>query len=164
MAMLLLIISFVTLIITYFIFANSISNWFKPEIPVDLGFWVDEKLKKRIIVSSGDPEKRLVLRFINKRSNTISNVVIDIKFIRPLALSGTNTALTVVEGHTNRTRSDKYYNLTYLNIPFYPNEKRDFPTEINTDKKFGKHKVLVSIFSTNDKYKVKKKVLRINIR
>ncbi len=153
-----------TLIISYLIFANSTTSWFKPEIPVDFGFWVDEKLKKKIIVSSGDPEKRLILRFINKRSNTISNVVIDIKFIRPLALSGTNTALTVVEGHTKRISNDKYYNLTYLNIPFYPNEKREFPTEINTNKKFGKHKVLVSIFSTNDKYKVKKKVLKINIR
>lgn len=162
--MLLLIITFVTLLITYLIFANSITYWFKPKIPIKFGFKINNQILNKLEVQSGDPNKRIILHFKNKESITLSNIVIDIKFHRPLSLSGSNTAITIIPDHTSKNRSEKYYNLTYYDIPFYPEDTRDFPTEIDTDRKLGKYKISVLLYSINDKYKKKKKDLILSIK
>ncbi|MBC8489506.1 MAG: hypothetical protein H8D45_26100 [Bacteroidetes bacterium] len=138
---------------------------FKKKVPIKFGFKINDQIVSKMEVTSGDPEKRIIISFKNKERFALTSIVFDIKFHRPLSLSGTDHALTIMKNRTSTESSDKYYKITYFDIPIYPDEPRDIPTELNTKGKVpGDYKISVSVVSTNDKYKKKKKDLILSIK
>ena len=85
-------ISVATLIVAVLTFAST-SSWFDPTIPIEFGFLVSDKISPQIDLSTGDPAKAIVLRFQNSKKTTLTGVKVDIRFYRPLALSGTEHAI-----------------------------------------------------------------------
>jgi hypothetical protein len=160
-----IIITTLTLIFTILIFLNSTTSLLKRKIPLKFGFKINDQIMNKIVVSSGDPAKRIVIRFENKESYALANFIFDIKFHEPLSVPDTKDALYIIEKHTSTESSDKYYKIAYFDIPIYPDSPCDIPTLINTNnKELGDYKITVSAVSINDKYKKKKKDLILTIK
>jgi len=88
-----LVLQGVTLIVASLGFLAVITNWFKRTIPIQFGFLRDEKIIDLLNIATGDPAKQLFLRFHNSEKLTLTGLVLDIRFHRPIALSGTEQAL-----------------------------------------------------------------------
>jgi chaperonin GroEL (HSP60 family) len=118
-----------------------------------------------IINGSGDPEKPIGFRIENRKSHTLTNLIIDIKILRPLSLSGTESALTMFgEIRHGPSKNNEYYSIRYFDILLYAKQGIDFTIELNTTKKKpGHYLISTSIYSTNDKYRFKNFLLNIKI-
>jgi hypothetical protein len=93
-------ISVATLIVAVFTFLASTTSLFKPTIPIQFGFLVNDKIAQQIDLSTGDKAKAILLRFQNSEKTTLVGVTLDIRFYRPLALSGTEHAIKFIQGET----------------------------------------------------------------
>jgi hypothetical protein len=155
-----------TLAVAALTFLASVTNWFKRSIPIEYGFLVDDSIVKNLNLSTGDPAKPINLRFHNSAQTTLTGVVLDIRFLHPLALSGTQTALSFMPGKTThaRTADGSYYLIRYSELEMVGQDKLDFRVELNTQGKSpGTYKVLVTAYSTQQDYKYKKSDLFIRM-
>jgi hypothetical protein len=155
-----------TLIVATLAFLATITDWFKKRIPIDHGFLLNGEIVNKLSLSTGDEAKPISLRFHNRGDTTLTGVILDIRFLKPLALSGTQAALTFIPGKTihGRTEDKSYYLIRYSEIEMVGKDNIDFRVELNTKGKSpGMYKVLVTIYSTQQDYKYKKSELMINM-
>jgi hypothetical protein len=147
-------------------FLAIITDWFKKRIPISCGFLFDEKIVDQLLLYTGDEAKKIILRFINKGETTLTGVILDIRFLKPLVLSATGTALIFYRGKPEhgRVEDGSYYMIKYSELIFLGKEKLDSPVELNTKGQLaGTYKVVVTIYSTQHEYKLKKSELLIKI-
>lgn len=166
MDLVLIIITGGTFIVAVLTFFTSVTEWFKRSIPIELGFLIDDSVVTDLLLSSGDPEKPIFLRFCNYGRTTLVGLVFDIRFLHPLSLSGSPSALTLIPGKTvhGRVSDESYYLIRYSDIELVGLDKIDFRVELNTKGKTpGTYKVLVTVYSTQRDYKFKKTELSIKI-
>ena len=167
MTVIVIIIGVATLTVAIFTFLASVTSWFKRGIPVEFGFLIDDKIMQRIELSTGDPAKPLFLRFRNVSKSTLTGIVMDLRFYRPLTLSGTEQALSVIPGKTTHGRppDNRYYHIRYSELEMPGDESMDFRIELSTEKKTpGTYRVCVTVYSIQQDYKYKKTDLSIQMR
>lgn len=157
-----------TFIVALLAFLAQVTNWFKPSIPIDFGFLVDNKIQKNLELATGDAAKPIILRCHNNSQMTIRGLVIDIQFLKPLALSGTGTALTVPTTGTlihGRSEDKSFYLISYSGLDLLGEGNLDFRVELNTtDQTPGTSTVQVRINSIRQDYKYKKLNLSIKMK
>lgn len=154
-----------TLIVAFLTLLASTTSIFKRRIPVNYGFVYDNKIVDSLNISSGDPEKPIGFRIENRKSHTLTDLIIDIKILRPLSLSATKSALAMF-GQTRHgpSKNNEYYSIRYFDILLYAKQEIDFTIELNTTKKKpGSYLISTSIYSKNDKYRFKNFILNIKI-
>lgn len=153
-----------TLITAILTFLAQITGIFKKQIPLEYGFLVNDQIKSSLEVATGDPAKNIHLRFRNSKKNTLTGVVTDIHFIRPLSLSATKEALTIIEGKTfhGKTDDNPYYQITHTELNIAGHQHMDFRVQLNTKGKSpGNYTVKVTAYSTQQDYKFKESDLTI---
>ena len=156
--------TFIVVLLTLF---ALITPWFKQGIPIQLGFLIDNRIVEQVELSTGDEAKPVILRFHNRGKGTLTGLVLDIRFHRPLALSGTGEALNVIPGKTihGRPPDNSYYLIRYTELEMVGHQDMDFRVELNTQNKTpGTYKVGVTAYSTRLDYKYKKVELSILMR
>jgi len=155
-----------TLIVATLGFLATITDWFKKRIPIDYGFLLNGEIVNNLSLSTGDEAKPISLRFHNRGDTTLTGVILDIRFLQPIGLSGTQAALTFLPGKTihGRTEDKSYYLIRYSEIEMVAKDNIDFRVELNTKGTSpGMYKVLVTIYSTQQDYKYSKSELIINM-
>lgn len=155
-----------TFLVALLTFLVSVTDIFKSGIPISYGFLLNNEIRREINLSTGDPAKPITIRFHNTSKTTLSGLVLDIRFLNPIALSGTQTALTFIPGKTThgRTPDKSYYLLRYSELEMVGEDNLDFGVELNTKNKSpGTYKVLVTIYSTQQDFKCKKDELLIKM-
>jgi hypothetical protein len=163
----LIIIAGATFAVALLAFLASVTSWFKQTIPIQCGFLMDDKIVQQIAVSTGDPAKPIFLRFHNSAKGTLTGVVLDIRFYRPLSLSGTQQALSIIPGKTihGRTPDKSYYLIRYSELEMVGDIDMDFRVELNTQNKTpGTCNVGITAYSTQQGQKYKKSELSIIMR
>jgi len=163
----LIIIAAATFIVAFLTLLASVTSWFKQNIPIQFGFLVDDKILQQIELSTGDSAKPIFLRFRNSGKGTLTGVVIDLRFYRPLTLSGTGQALTFIPGKTThgQTPDNSYYLIRHSELEMVGDQDMDFRIELNTQNKApGTYKVGVTAYSTQQDYKYKKAWLFLLMR
>jgi len=156
-----------TFIVALLTLLSLITNIFKKKIPLQFGFLVNDKVLDEIDVSSGDPKKPIFFRLKNISKSTLAGIVIDIRFMKPLALSGTNTALSFIPGKTihGRTTDNSYYLIRYTELEMAGHANADFRVELNTENKSpGSYKIIVTAYSTQQDYNYKREEILVNIK
>jgi len=163
----LIIIGIATFTVALLAFLSSVTSWFKQGIPVEFGFLIDDKIVQYLELATGDPAKPLILRFRNIGKSTLTGIVIDLRFYRPLTLSGTEQALSVIPGKTihGRPPDNRYYHIRYSELEMPGDESMDFRVELSTEKKVpGTYRVCATVYSTQQDYKYKKVDLSIQLK
>lgn len=178
-----LIIAFLMLLITLPI----TSSWFKQTIPIQFGFFMDKKIHQKIELSTGDPGKAIFLRFHNSEKEALTGVTLNIRFYRPLALSGTEHALEFIPGKatyegagytfstSNPSQGEKsfhgpssddtYYAIRHSELVMTGDEDIDIRVELNTQNITpGTYRVEVITYSTQPGYKKKQGDLFISMK
>ena len=153
-----------TLITAIITFLAQITGIFKKQIPLDYGFLVNDQIKNSLEVATGDPAKNIWLRFRNPKKNTLTGVVTDIHFIRPLTLSPTNEALTLIKDKTfhGKSEDNPYYQITHTELNIAGHQHMDFRVQLDTKGKSpGNYTVKVTAYSTQQDYKFKESDLTI---
>lgn len=162
----LLLVTIGTFLAAVLTFLATVTDWFKHEIPVEFGFLLNDSIVDNLDLSSGDAAKPISLRFRNTGSTTLAGLVLNMEFMEPISLSGTDSALTLVPGKTvhGRIKDQNYYLIRYEDIMLLGQRQLDFRVELNTrNKSPGISKVLVSVYSTQSHYKFKKIELSIHM-
>jgi len=162
----LVIVGIGTFLVATLTFLASITDLFKRSIPIKYGFLLDGALTADISLSTGDPAKPITLRFHNSAQTTLTGIVLDVRFLRPLTLSGTQTALTFIPGKTThgKTPDESFYLIRYSELEMAGQDNFDFRVELGTKGKSpGTYKVLVTAYSTQQDYKCKKAKLQIKM-
>jgi hypothetical protein len=160
----LIILAGATFLVAFLTFLASITSWFKQTISIEFGFLVDDAIVQQIELATGDPAKPICLRFRNSGKGTLTGVVFDIRFHRPLALSSTGEALSFIPGKTThgRTPDNSYYLIRYSELEMVGDADMDFRVELNTQNMTpGTYKVGVTIYSTQQNSKYSKSELSI---
>ena len=148
----------VILLVALLTFLSSVTSWFRLRIPLAFGFLFDDKISRSLEVATGDPAKPILLRFRNLSKATLTGVVIELRFYRPLALSSSEQALTDIEGRTihGRIPGNAYYLIRYFDLEIPGDEKMDFTIVLNTeDKSPGKYRIAATVYSNRKDYKYK---------
>ena len=155
-----------TLLVATLAFLATITDWFKKRIPIDYGFLLNEAIVNKLNLSTGDEAKPISLRFHNEGETTLTGVILDIRFLKPIVLSGTQKALTFFPGKTThgQTEDKSYYLIRYSELEMVGRDNLDFRVELNTKGQSpGTYKVVVTIYSTQQDYKFKKSELIIKM-
>ena len=148
-----------TLIVALLTFLASITDLFKKSIPIDYGFLFDGETVDKLGLSTGDPAKPVVLRFRNSSKCTLTGVVLDMRFHRPLRLSATNRALAVIPGKTEHAKAqdNSYYHIRISELEMFGEENFDYRVELDTKGiNPGTYRISVTAYSTQQNYKYKK--------
>ena len=156
-----------TFVVALLTFLSSTTDWFKRTIPIQFGFLVDNEILEKLELSTGDPAKPIFFRFHNSRKSTLTGLVFDIRFHRPIGLSGTGQALTYIAGKTTHglIPDNSYYLYRHSELVMAGEENMDFRVELNTQNKPpGTYKVTVTVYSTQKDYKYKKVELLISMK
>ena len=132
---------------------------------------LNERVLDELDISSGDPAKPIQFRLHNKSKRTLTGVVIDIRFLQPLALSGTNTAisfqpLSFKPGKTIRGRiqDGSYYLIRFTELEIVGHTNLDLKVELNTTNKSpGTYTIIVTVYSTQQDFKYGKEEIQVNI-
>lgn len=156
-----------TFIVALLAFLASVTSWFERTIPIKFGFLVNGRIVQQIELSTGDPAKPILLRFCNFGKGILTGVVLDMRFYRPLGLSGTGQALTFIPGKTTHGQipDNSYYLIRHSELEMVGHQNMDFRVELNTQNMTpGTYKVGVIVYSTQQHYKYKKAELSISMR
>jgi hypothetical protein len=127
---------------------------FKRKVSIGFGFLHNDQIKDKIEVSTGDPAKKLVFRFQNNSEFVLSGIIIDMRFMNPIALSGTASAVSQLVGNRgatyhHRVPDQSYYLINHSAVVLLGEEHFDYPMEINTHEKApGEYSIEIRIFST----------------
>ncbi len=157
-AMDIVIITALTLIVVILSFLAQITDWFKTQVPIRFGFLYNNQIVDRIPISSGHNQKPIFLRFENLKKVTLTGIIIEMRFLNPLALSGSDRALGVFPGKTihYRVPDRSYYLIRHTDLSFLAREKNDLRIELNTvDISPGTCEVEVNIHSNAGEFKSK---------
>jgi len=95
---------------------------------------------------------------------TLTGVVVDMRFLYPITLSGTESALSYIPGKTTHGRMpDKsFYHIRHSELDIVGHSDMDFRVELNTQGKSpGTYKVIVTVYSTQQDYKYMKSELTL---
>lgn len=163
----LIIIAAGTFIVALLTLFASVTSWFKQTIPIKFGFLVNDRILQQIELSTGDPAKPILLRFRNFGKGTLTGVVLDMRFYRPLGLSGTGQAVTFIPGKTihGQVPDNSYYLIRHSELEMGGDQNMDFRVELNTQNMTpGTYKVGVIAYSTQEAYKYKKAELSVSMR
>ena len=140
------------------------TDWFKSKVPIQFGFLLNDKIVSKLNVSTGDPAKKIVFRFYNPSKIVLTGILLDIRIMRPLSLSGTTTALQGIPRKTihGKGPGNRYYHIMHSALEMPGDEKFDFGVELNTKGMSpGTYKILVKAYSTERDYKYKESKLKI---
>ena len=153
-----------TFVVASLAFLSRVTDWFKKTIPVSFGFLLNEQIIKELVLATGDPAKPVSLRFHNSGKTTLTGVVLDIRFLKPLVLSSTKQAITYIPGKTvhGRTSDGSFYHYQHSELVIVGHDNMDFRVELNTEGQSpGTYQVMVTVYSTQQAYKYKKSTLSI---
>ncbi len=159
--------SIITFVIVLASFLAMITDLFKRKSPIEVGFLFNGSINSNLRISTGDPAKKVYFRFKNTSKIALTNIFIDIRLLKPLALSGTKSAIESIEGSTTHGRSaDKsFYHILHSNLDFFGQKEIDLGIELNTKgKPVGRSEVLVEVNTTNQNYKPKKSKLYLHLQ
>ncbi len=151
-----LFVGVVTALIALATLLSTTTSLLKRKLPLEIGFCVNGKYKRSIQIATGDPSKPIEIGIKNKHKHTINLVTVNIKFLRPIVLSGSERALQIIEGSTTKMRlpNGGPYILTYHNLTFPGKEYINFRIELNTvNLRIGSHCIEVSSFALDTNYK-----------
>lgn len=163
----LIVISTSTLLIALLTFLSSITSWFKRTIPIQFGFLLNDQNVDKLDIATGDPAKTIILRFHNQGKTTLTGIILDMRFLSPLALSGTGKALSYIPGKTQhgRTSDGSYYLIRHSELELVGDDNLDLRVELNTrGKNPGTYKVIVTVYSTQQEFEFKKAELSLEIK
>jgi hypothetical protein len=155
-----------TFLVATLAFLAMITDLFKKRIPISYGFLLNEQTVNELDLSTGDEAKPIFLRFRNIGETTLTGVILDIRFLKPIVLSATKTALTYFPGKIihGRTEDESYYWIRHSELVILGKDKLDFRVELNTKGQSpGTYKVIITIYSTQQAYKLKKSELLIKM-
>jgi len=155
-----------TLIVATLTYLATITKLFKRKVPIDCGFLLNESIVDKLNLSTGDPAKTIRLRFRNSSKLTLTGIVLDMRFQRPLTLSASNTALAVVPGKTKhgRVSGNAYYHILLSELDMFGKEDFDYRVELDTKgKNPGAYTILVTAYPTQQNYKYKRFKLSIKM-
>ena len=161
---LVLITSILTIIITTVVLRT---DFLKTKIPIKFGFFINNEIVNKLEIVSGDPAKRIPFKIHNTSKTTITGVILDIRFLQPLALSGTDSALTEIQDHTMHGRSsDKsFYLINYSDFKILGDGQFNIFVELNTNNiSPGTYIIEVRIDTIQKDYKYKKFTLFIDMK
>jgi len=148
-----------TFSVALFTFLSIITDWFKRKIPLEFGFLLDNTTSTLLNLSSGDPAKPIFLRFHNTSKTTLTGIVLDIRIIRPLGLSGTDHALTTyTPGKTihGRVPDNAFYHIRHSELVLFGNDKLEIRIELNTAGLTpGTYKIESTAYSSEQDFKYK---------
>ena len=156
--------TFVTALAT---FLNSVFDWFRRRLPVRFGFLLNDKIVDQLQVASGDPAKPIHLRLHNFSKTTLTGVVLDMRFLRPLALSATDKALSIIPGKTahGHIEAENHYWIRHSDLVIPGDDHLNFGVELNTKGiSPGTYRVLVKMFTTMEIYKIRETELKITLK
>ena len=158
------VVSFLTLIV---LILSSRTDLLKRTIPIEFGFLHKGKIVKKKEINTGDPAKPIEFRLKNKSETTLNGVVLDIRFLRPLALSGSEQAMILPNGVTKDNINtgpfkDKFYLLNISDLKILGDGEKDLKIEFNTRNITPDiYQIEIKIDSTQQDYKCKKTTLSI---
>ncbi len=155
----LIILSCLILVVGILTLLATTRGWLKKTIPIDSGFLIDNRIVSELKISTGDPAKKIRLRFKNTSRYTLTGVVFDMRFHRPLTLSATKKALMVIPGKTEHgaSQDNSYYLIRLSELAIVGEGFLDYYVELNTEGKHpGKYKVSVAIYTTQQTYEYKR--------
>jgi hypothetical protein len=153
-----------TFVVASLAFLSRVTDWLKKTIPVSFGFLLNEQITTELVLATGDPAKPVSLRFHNSGKTTLTGVVLDIRFLKPIVLSATSRAITYIPGKTmhGRTSDGSFYHYQHSELVIAGHDSMDFRVELNTEGQSpGTYQVMVTIYSTQQAYKYKKSTLSI---
>lgn len=162
----LLIVSTGTFVVALLTLLAAVTGWLKRKVPVDCGFLMDGSMVTDLKVSTGDSAKPVVIRLRNKSKTTVTGLVVDMRFLQPLSLSATSTALSLPPGNTEHGRvpDGSYYLVRRTDFDLSPEETLDFRVELNMSGLTpGTARVQVTVYSTQQDYKYRKSSLILHI-
>ena len=162
----LLIVGAGTFVVALLTLLAAVTGLFRRTIPVDCGFLIDESNVTDLKVATGDSAKPVVIRLWNRAKTTVTGLVLDMRFLRPLSLSATNTALVLPTGKTThgRVEDGSYYLVRHTDFDLFPEETLDYRIELNmSGVSPGTGHVLVTVYSTQQDYKYLKSELVLRI-
>lgn len=161
-----LVIAAATLLVAVLAFLAVVTDWLKRTIPVEVGFLHDESVVVELPVSTGDKAKPITIRIHNKAKTTVTGLVLDMRFLKPLSLSGTGTALSMPLGDSvhGRVPDGSYYLVRYSAFDLFPDQSLDFRVELNlTDTAPQAGRVRTTVYSSQQDYKYRKADLILHI-
>ena len=165
------IIAAATLVCAVFTLLAIVTDWFKRRIPLEYGFFRDDKIVTELKVSTGDPAKRILLRFHNSSKTTLVGVILDVRFLAPLVLSATQSAIVVPIDDKDpnppkhgRLADERCYWIRCSEVSMLGDANWDLRVELNTQVITpGTYKVRITVYSTQQNYKYKQSELMITI-
>ena len=165
------IIAAATLVCAAFTFLAIVTDWFKRRIPLEFGFLLDDKIVPKLNVSTGDPAKRIFLRFHNSSKATLLGLILDVRFLAPLILSATQEAIVVpIDGQNptplnhGRLADKSCYWIRCADLSMLGDANWDLRVELNTQGMTpGTYKVQITVYSTQQNYKYKQSELLITM-
>ena len=164
--LILILIGLGTFSVALFTFLSIITDCFKRKIPLEFGFLLDNATTTQLNLSSGDPAKPIFLRFHNTSKTTLTGIVLDIRVMRPLSISGTDHALTYIPGKTihGKPPGNAFYHIRYSELVLFGNDKLDIKIELNTTRLTpGTYKIESTAYSSEQDFKYKKIELIIKV-
>lgn len=147
--------------------------WFRPRIPLETGFLYNNEIVEKLTVSTGDRAKPIEIRFHNHSDFSISGVVLDIKFMAPTALSGTENAVQLIidkdtgqlKTHHGRVPDGAYYLLVHYDQTIFAGGNFDTRVELNTEGTTpGRREIAVAMHTTQPEYRKKEKALTLIVQ
>jgi len=119
-------------------------------------------------LSTGDQAKQILFRFRNLSKLTLTGVVLDMRFQRPLTLSGTDRAVSVIPGKTKHGRvrvpGNTYYYILHSELDILGEDSFDYGVELDTKGQApGTYTVLITAYTTQQDYKYKRFKLSIEM-
>ena len=127
---------------------------------VQYGFLCNNEVKARDTIAAGGEADPIFFRFQNKSIQRLYNLHFEIKFLRRLALSGSSSALQMIQ-HTVHGRSQEYYLIGYT-LSIGPEGCIDSRVELNLrELPPGEYPIEISLSSPE--YALQSKTLHLKV-
>ena len=155
-----------TLLVALMSFVASVTDWFTRRVPVYAGFVVDDDVKPRLSVSTGDPAKRIIFGFRNESRTTLTALMIEVQLLEPLSLSATGQAVEIVPGSTKygRDREARHYLIQHWDVDILGEDLLSAAVEINTAVLApGTYGVLAAAYSRESRFQVRRVELQLHV-
>ena len=162
----LLVVAIGTFVVAPLALLASTTSLLKRRVPVECGFLLDKAIQPQLNVSTGDSAKPITIRLRNRASTTLTGLIFDARFLDPLVLSGTSSALVLPLGDNvhGRVADGSYYLIRHSGFNLAPEEHLDFRIELNlAGASPGTGHVEVTVYSTQQDYKYRKLDLPVHI-
>jgi hypothetical protein len=155
-----------TLVVALLSLLANTTDWFRRRVPIACGFVRDDELTRELHVSTGDPAKVIVFGFQNQSKSTLADLVLEVRLLEPLSISGTNHAIDTIPEKTEHWRDyeDRHYLIRHWDVLIFAGGRLQFRAEVNTQTLSpGTYKIAISVSSRDRDLKTRREFLTLHV-